>query len=132
MAGVVLTCDATVASAAPRHPQSAVNMSNGASSTLMKLQARVPQRGVFVSPSPLYTPCTQPDCIRNFHCIRCKSSWLDLLHHGNLPHDIASGCLCMDGTSCSQAPKGALGLHIPCMLVATTAVLAAAPRMAMS
>ena len=58
-AEVALTWDATVARAAPRQPQSAVNMSRGASTTLMALQARVPHRGVLVSPKPLYTPCSQ-------------------------------------------------------------------------
>ena len=56
-AEMALTWDATVARAAPRQPQSAVKMSRGASTTLMPLQARVPHRGVLVSPRPLYTPC---------------------------------------------------------------------------
>ncbi len=58
-AEVALTWDATVARAAPRQPQSAVKISRGASTTLIPLQARVPQRGVLVSPNPLYTPCSR-------------------------------------------------------------------------
>ena len=56
---LAMTCEVTVASAAPRQPQSALNISRGARITLMALQARVPHRGVLVSPRPLYTPCTQ-------------------------------------------------------------------------
>ena len=70
---VTLTWDATVAKAAPRQPQSTVKMSRGASITLMALHAKVPQRGVLVSPSPLYTPYSRTGTCSQGHVLQVHS-----------------------------------------------------------